>query len=231
VACEPLTGSLPDQAPEAVQAVALVAFQLSVELVLVSTVLGLAAMVTMGAGALTETVADCVALPPPPVQVNVYVAFAVSAPEDCEPLTAFVPAQAPEAVHAVAFCVDHVSVDVAPELMVLGLALIVISGGSEETVTVADWVAEPPGPVQVSEYSVVLGRAPVDQVPLVATVPFQAPDEVHAVAFCELQVNSDMPPLATVVGEAVSVTVGVEETTTTSADCEADPPGPVQVSV
>ena len=34
-------------------------------------VLGLAANVTVGAGGVTDTVADCVALPPAPVQVNV----------------------------------------------------------------------------------------------------------------------------------------------------------------
>jgi hypothetical protein len=58
VDCEPLTGMLPDQAPEAVQEVALVADQVNVELLPLATVLGLAANVTVGAGAVTETVAD-----------------------------------------------------------------------------------------------------------------------------------------------------------------------------
>ena len=40
-----------------------------------------------------------------------------------------------------------------------------------------------------------------------------------------------MLPAATVVGEAVSVTMGVCVVTTTSADCAADPPGPVHVKV
>jgi len=83
--------------------------------------------------------------------------------------------------------------------------------------------------VQVSSNSLVLASAPVDEVPLVATAPLQPPDAVHAVAFAEVQVNVDIPPLATVVGEADKVTVGAGETTTTSADCEACPPGPVQV--
>jgi hypothetical protein len=104
-------------------------------------------------------------------------------------------------------------------------------GASPETVTVADCVAEPPVPVQVSSYSVVLESAPVDQVPLVATVPCQPPEVVQAVAFSELQFKADMPPLPTVVGDADSVTVGEAEATTTSADWEADPPGPLQVSV
>jgi hypothetical protein len=102
--------------------------------------------------------------------------------------------------------------------MVLGEALSVTIGGRALTVTVADWVAEPPSPVQVSSNSVVLPRAPVDQVPLVATEPLQPPDALHAVAFAEDQVRVDMPPLATVVGEADNVTVGAGEITTTSAD-------------
>ena len=39
------------------------------------------------------------------------------------------------------------------------------------------------------------------------------------------------PPLATVDGDAVKTIVGSGEVTTTSADCEADPPSPLQVSV
>jgi hypothetical protein len=62
---------LPAQAPEAVHAVAFVADQLSVELPPFATVLGLADKVTVGAGAFTDTVADCDALPPVPLQVRV----------------------------------------------------------------------------------------------------------------------------------------------------------------
>ena len=65
-------------------------------------------------------------------------AFAVNAPVDCDPLNALVPDQAPEALHAVAFCVDQVSVAEAPELTELGAALNVTEGGNAETVTVAD---------------------------------------------------------------------------------------------
>lgn len=72
MACEPLVVSLPDQAPEAVQEVALVADQVSVALPPSVTVLGLAVKLIVGAGAagVTETVDDCVALPPAPVQVS-----------------------------------------------------------------------------------------------------------------------------------------------------------------
>ena len=70
VDCEPLAALLPDQAPEAVQEVALVADQVNVDLPPLATVLGLAAKVTVGAGEVTDTVDDCVALPPLPVQVS-----------------------------------------------------------------------------------------------------------------------------------------------------------------
>jgi hypothetical protein len=78
---------------------------------------------------------------------------------------------------------------------------------------------------------VVLVSAPVDHVPLVATAPLQPPEAVHAVAFCDFQLRLDEPPLATVVGEAVSATVGAGEVTAICADVEAEPPGPVQLSV
>jgi hypothetical protein len=71
VDCEPLVASLPDQAPEAVQEVAWVADQLRVELLPLATVLGLAVKLTVGAGEVTDTVTDCAALPPAPLQVSV----------------------------------------------------------------------------------------------------------------------------------------------------------------
>ena len=49
-----------------------------------------------------------------------------------------------------AFIADQVRVDAAPESTVLGAALRVTTGGNPETVMVADCVAEPPEPVQVS---------------------------------------------------------------------------------
>jgi hypothetical protein len=85
-------------------------------------------------------------------------------------------------------------------------------------VTVADWEAEPPVPVQVSSYSVELESAPVDHVPLAATAPLQPPAAIHAAAFSEFHVKVDAPPLAIVAGDADSVTVGAGEVATTSAD-------------
>ena len=62
---------LPDQAPDAVQAVALAADHVKVEPAPLLTVLGLAVKLTVGADCVTETVADCTALPPAPLQVRV----------------------------------------------------------------------------------------------------------------------------------------------------------------
>jgi hypothetical protein len=71
VDCEPLMGLPPDHVPEAVQEVALVADQVKLELPPLITELGLALRLIVGAGDFTDTVADCAALPPAPVQVKV----------------------------------------------------------------------------------------------------------------------------------------------------------------
>ena len=70
-------------------------------------------------------------------------------PVDCEPLTGLAPDQAPEAVHAVAFVADQVSVELLPLAMLLGPALRLTVGAGDVTVTVDDWVALPLAPVQV----------------------------------------------------------------------------------
>lgn len=67
----PLVACAPLHAPLAVQEVALVLLQVSVEVAPVTTLPGLAESVTVGSGsALTVTVADCAAVPPVPVQVS-----------------------------------------------------------------------------------------------------------------------------------------------------------------
>ena len=72
VVCEPPVAALaPDQAPDAIQDVAWVADQVSMALLPLATVPGLADKLTVGAAVVTETVADCAALPPLPVQVRV----------------------------------------------------------------------------------------------------------------------------------------------------------------
>jgi hypothetical protein len=132
--------------------VALVDDQVKVEPLPLATVLGFALRATVGAGGVTETVTDCVALPPAPVQVSEYVVLAVRAPVDCDPLTALVPDHAPEALHEVALVDDQVRVELAPLVTVLGLALrLTVAVGFGLTVTVVDWMALPPAPLQVNE--------------------------------------------------------------------------------
>ena len=68
--CEPLMALVPDQPPAAVQAVALLEDQVKTALPPLAIVLGLAVRATVGAGGVTDTIVDCVALPPVPVQVS-----------------------------------------------------------------------------------------------------------------------------------------------------------------
>jgi len=110
---------------------------------------------------------------------------------------------------------------------------MVTAGSSGLTVTVTDWVARPPGPMQVSSYSVVVDRAPVDHVPLSATGPCHPPIVLawHTSALVEVQVRVELPRLLIVDGEAARVTVGAGCTTTTCFDSSTAPPEPVHVRV
>jgi hypothetical protein len=71
----------------------------------------------------------------------------------------------------------------------------------------------------------------VDCDPLVASVPDQPPEAVQEVAFVEVHVSVELFPDTTLVGLAVSVTVGAGVVTATLADAEPLPPVPVQVKV
>jgi hypothetical protein len=67
----PVNGLAPDQPPEAVHAVALLLDHVNVEVPPLATVLGFAAMVTVGPDFDTVTVTDWAPVPPAPVQVKV----------------------------------------------------------------------------------------------------------------------------------------------------------------
>lgn len=150
VEADPLIGSAPLQSSEARQAVAFVVVHAKVALLPLVTVLGLADNVTVGTDWATDTVADCDALPPVPVQFNVNVVLALRAPVDCEPLTARFPLQPPLAVQEVAFVADHVRVEALPADTEDGLAPRLTVGAAADAVTVAVCAAPPPVPVQVS---------------------------------------------------------------------------------
>jgi hypothetical protein len=68
---DPLRLWLPDQVPLAVQEVALVELQVSVEALPCTTEVGLTLMVTVGCGVVTLRVALLLAVPPAPVQARV----------------------------------------------------------------------------------------------------------------------------------------------------------------
>jgi hypothetical protein len=66
--------------------------------------------------------------------------------------------------------------------------------------------------------------------PLIALLPDQAPEAVQEVAWVATQVKVDVPPLATVLGLALRLTVAVGfGLTVTVVDCVAVPPMPRQV--
>jgi hypothetical protein len=138
---------------------------------------------------------------------------------DCEPLNPLVPLQPPDAAQDVALVLDQVSVAEPPEFTLLGVALSLTVGAAGATVTVTDCVADPPDPLQVNSYSVVLVKVPVDTVPLVGMLPCHPPAALQLFASDEVQVSVELPPLITVVGVAVSVTeVGVGGRTAMSTD-------------
>jgi hypothetical protein len=129
---------LPDHEPLAVHDVALVLDHVSVEDPPEATVVGDAVIVTVAGNAI-ETVADRLADPPMPVQVSVYVEFAVSGPVVCEPDIVLLPDQEPLASHDVAFVLDQVNVEDPPDATVAGAALSeTVGAGVLVTVTVAD---------------------------------------------------------------------------------------------
>ena len=132
-----------------------------------------------------------------------------------------VPDQEPAALQAVALVEDHVSVELLPEATVPGLALILTVGAgfavTPVTVTVADWLAEPPGPVQVSPNAVVFVREPVDRRPPVETLPCQPPEAVQAVAPVVFQKRWALPPLLMVAGPALNVIDGAHGEAAASA--------------
>ena len=77
----PLVAFAPANVPPVpVQEVALVEFQVSVELPPLAIVVGLAVSVAVGSGAMVTVAVAAVLVPPVPLQVNEYVVLAVKAP-------------------------------------------------------------------------------------------------------------------------------------------------------
>ena len=107
----------------------------------------------------------------------------------------------------------------------------IVGGGGAETLTVSDWLALPPAPLQVSVKVVVVLSAPVLALPLVGSLPDQPPEAVQLLALLEDQLSVADPPLLTAAGLALRLTAGAGVETLTVTDWLALPPGPLQVSV
>ena len=78
--------------------------------------------------------------------------LAVSTPVVCDPLSGRLPLQPPLAAQLVALFAVQVRVELLPGGdLDLGPALKETVGAPADTVTVVDWEAVPPGPVQLSK--------------------------------------------------------------------------------
>ena len=109
---------------------------------------------------------------------------------------------------------DQVIVDDPPDAIDAGDAEIVTVGCGALIPTVTVFELEPPAPEQLNVYVPALVSAPVDCVPDVALLPDHEPLAVHDVALVLDHVSVDDPPEATLVGEALSETVGAGATVT-----------------
>jgi hypothetical protein len=181
----------------------------------------------------TVTVAAALPVPPAPVQARVNVLVIVSAPLDWLPEIVLVPVHAPEATQDVASVDDQVRVEELPLATDVGLAVRDTVGTAGVTVTVAEALPVPPGPVHARVNVPVLVSAPLDWLPEVVLVPVHAPEATQEVALAEDQVSVEDPPLAIDVGLAANDTVGTGAggaPTVTVVEVLAVPPSPVHAS-
>jgi hypothetical protein len=112
------------------------------------------------------------------------------------PDVALAPLHALEAVHELAFVVDHVSVVLSPSSIVVSLAENESVGADGGVVTdmLTDSSASPPSPVHVSMY-VAFDVGETDWLPESALLPLQLPDAAHEFAFVEDQDSVALSPL------------------------------------
>jgi hypothetical protein len=179
----------------------------------------------------TATVADALAVPPSPVQTRVNTLVVANAPLDWLPEIALLPVHAPEARQEAALVEDQVRVEDPPLAIDVGFAVSDTVGAGGMTVTVADALAVPPGPVHARVNVLAIVSTPLDWLPEMPLLPVHAPEATQEVASVEDQVRLEAPPLVIDVGLAVSDTVGAGGMTVTVADALPVPPGPVQARV
>ncbi|MEZ5515234.1 MAG: hypothetical protein R3F58_15340 [Steroidobacteraceae bacterium] len=163
VLAEPDVGRLPLQAPLALQLVASVDDQVRFELPPLVTELGLALIVTVGAGVVdvgvTVTVTDRSSEPPVPVQVSVKTLLGLlSAPVLAVPAVARMPVQAPLALQLVASVEVQTRLALAPVGTLLGFAESEIVGdGTAAIPALGGGESEPPPPQPLSKAANIIG--------------------------------------------------------------------------
>lgn len=144
-----------------------------------------------------------------PLQSRVNVLVAPIPEKSWLPDIGLVPDQAPLALQELTLVPVHVMVALPPAATSVGVAANASPGAvADPTVTVAETVFDPPGPVHTSVYVRVDVIELIVCLPDVAFDPDQAPDAEHPSAYNEDQLSVDDPPLVTLVGEADSVALG-----------------------
>jgi hypothetical protein len=134
------------------------------------------------------------------MQVRANSVVPVSAAVVCEPLVGTLPLQPPEAVQLLASSACQLRMVVVPAVSVVACATRLTEGAGVVTVTSADCVDAPPGPVQASMNVVVELSASIVADPLTGFVPLQPPLAAQESAPTALQARVVAAPIATRLG-------------------------------
>jgi hypothetical protein len=196
--------------------VALVVDQLRCVLPPLGTLVGFALNVSVGGPepACTVTVAERCTLPPGPVHDKMNVRLLVMLPiVQLADATGREPLQDPEAAQLVALVVDQLRCVLSPLGTLVGFAVNVRvgAGGGEPpcTVTLAERCTLPPAPVHDNVNVRLLVMLPIVQLAdAMGREPLQDPDAVQLVALVVDQRSCVLPPLGTLAGFALNVSVG-----------------------
>lgn len=175
------------------------------------------------------TFAVAAPVPPTPLQLSVKAVALLIPAIASVPLMPRVPVQPPEATQLVASVDDQVSVVPPPLVTLLGVA-VSVTVGAGETVTLAVAAPLPPAPEHVSVNADDIVSAVISSLPEVGREPDQLPEAVQAVASVVDHIRVVVPLLATALGVALRVTVGLGKIATLAV-AAAMPLAPVQVSV
>ena len=124
------------------------------------------------------------------------------------PLKALVPVQPPLALQLVALSADQFKVVEDPLSMLKLVAVSETFGGAALTVTAAEPLMLPPGPLQESVNVASPDRGPTLSLPLVLLMPDQPPLALQLSASVAVQLRMVEPALATLLSAALNDSVG-----------------------